>query len=64
MAILISTVVFVVSFINGPLVLHNGAPLGVESAAWCLVALISFSVIVTKATSPRSPEDIFKGRRF
>lgn len=64
LAILISGIVAVISFINGPLAIHHGAPFSLENAAASLIFLISFVVLITKVLEPKSPREIFNDRRF
>ena len=61
----ISLVLFTVGSLLGAVPwLYQGEAMNAGLAFWCFVALIGFVGIVTKATEPKSPSDIFKNRRF
>ena len=59
----ISLAAFVVGALLGAYPwLYRGEAMSINIAFWCFVALVGFVGIVTKATEPKVPSDIFRSK--
>lgn len=60
-------VLYLAAFVVGGILgaypwLYENETFSLGIAAWCFVALVGFSGIVTYATQPKVPSDVFKSK--